>query len=103
MMRPSALAMEAGIPIVPIVIHDAEMIASRNASTMNAGTVHVTVLPPVPTDDWTLADLGERVSSVRQQFLRHAARRLHPTLRRDSTTWLRLMRAAAGGLRPPTA
>jgi putative phosphoserine phosphatase / 1-acylglycerol-3-phosphate O-acyltransferase len=62
-------AMDAGAAIVPIVIHDAEMIASRNASSMNAGTVHVTVLPPVPTGQWTARRLDERVAAVREQFL----------------------------------
>ena len=63
------LAMELGVPIVPIVIHDADLIASRDASSMNAGTVHVTVLPPVPTVDWTRGRLNQRVADVRQQFL----------------------------------
>jgi putative phosphoserine phosphatase/1-acylglycerol-3-phosphate O-acyltransferase len=62
-------AMAAGVPIVPIVIHDSEMIASRNASSMNAGTVHVTVLPPVPTHDWTPRRFSGRVAAVREQFL----------------------------------
>ena len=63
------MAMAAGVPVVPIVIHDAEVIASRNASLMNAGTVHVTVLPPIPTEGWTIAGLSRRVAAVRQQFL----------------------------------
>jgi putative phosphoserine phosphatase/1-acylglycerol-3-phosphate O-acyltransferase len=62
-------AMAAGVPVVPIVIHDAEMVASRNASAMNPGRVHVTVLPPVATDGWTSRNARTRVAAVRQQFL----------------------------------
>ncbi len=63
------LAMAAGIPIVPIVIRNAEMIGGRNATQMNPGTVDVAVLPPIPTEDWTLTNLSDRMAGVRQQFL----------------------------------
>ena len=63
------IAMSAGLPVVPIVIHDAEKMASRNASTMNPGTVHVTVLPPIPVDGWNRRNLNARVDDVRQAYL----------------------------------
>jgi putative phosphoserine phosphatase/1-acylglycerol-3-phosphate O-acyltransferase len=31
--------------------------------------VDVTVLPPVPTTDWTREDLRQRVNEIRQQYL----------------------------------
>ncbi len=63
------IAMAAGIPIVPIVIRNAEMIGGRNATTMNPGVVDVAVLEPVPTDDWALANLEKNIASVRQLYL----------------------------------
>jgi len=63
------IAMAAGIPIVPIVIRNAELIAGRNASTFNPGTVDVAVLPPIPTTNWKLKDLGKHVAEVRQSYL----------------------------------
>lgn len=63
------IAMAAGIPIVPIVIRNAEMIGGRNARTMNPGSVDVAVLPPIPVDDWTLDDLDERIAEVRSLYL----------------------------------
>lgn len=66
---PFRAAMAAGAPVVPLVVHDAEMIGSRNASSMHAGTVHVTVLPPVATGGWTARNVRSRVDAVRQQFL----------------------------------
>jgi putative phosphoserine phosphatase/1-acylglycerol-3-phosphate O-acyltransferase len=66
---PFRIAMAAKIPIVPIVIRNAEMIGGRNATTMNPGSVDVAVLPPIPTKKWKLDDLEANMAMVRQQFL----------------------------------
>lgn len=64
------LAMQAGVPIVPIVIHNATDVAPKNEFVMRPATVRVTVLPPVDTSDWTLARLNDHVADVRNMFLR---------------------------------
>ncbi|TGD85214.1 HAD-IB family hydrolase [Mycolicibacterium sp. CH28] len=66
---PFRLAMAAGVPIVPIVIRNAEVIASRDSSTMNPGEVDIVVYPPLSVADWTLDDLSERIAEVRQLYL----------------------------------
>ena len=66
---PFRIAMSAGIPIVPIVIRNAEVIADRNSSTFNPGRVDIAVFPPIPTDDWTAENLEERIAEVRQLYL----------------------------------
>lgn len=66
---PFRIAMAAGVPIVPIVIRNAEVIAARDSSTFSAGKVDVAVFPPIPTDDWTHDDLAERIAEVRQLYL----------------------------------
>jgi putative phosphoserine phosphatase/1-acylglycerol-3-phosphate O-acyltransferase len=66
---PFRIAMSAGIPIVPIVIRNAEVIAARDSSTFNPGTVDVVVYPPIPVDDWTHDNLPERIAEVRQLYL----------------------------------
>ncbi|KUI19338.1 transferase [Mycobacterium sp. GA-1285] len=66
---PFRIAMSAGIPVVPIVIRNAEVIAARDSSTFNPGTVDVVVYPPIPVDDWTHDDLEERIAGVRQLYL----------------------------------
>ena len=66
---PFRIAMSAGIPIVPIVIRNAEVIAARDSSTFNPGTVDVVVYPPIPVDDWTVDNLSERIAEVRQLYL----------------------------------
>lgn len=63
------IAMSVGIPLVPIVIRNAEVVASRDSSTFNPGTVDVAVFPPIPVGDWTVADLPERIAAVRQLYL----------------------------------
>jgi putative phosphoserine phosphatase/1-acylglycerol-3-phosphate O-acyltransferase len=66
---PFRIAMAAGVPLVPIVIRNAEVIAERNSSTFNPGSVDVAVFPPIPTDDWTTENLSERIAEVRQLYL----------------------------------
>jgi putative phosphoserine phosphatase/1-acylglycerol-3-phosphate O-acyltransferase len=51
------------------VIRNAEVIAARDSSTMNPGIVDVVVLPPIPTDDWTVDNLGDKIAAVRQLYL----------------------------------
>jgi putative phosphoserine phosphatase / 1-acylglycerol-3-phosphate O-acyltransferase len=66
---PFRIAMSAGIPIVPVVIRNAQVIASRNSTTMNPGTVDVAVFPPISVADWTADDLAERIAGIRQLYL----------------------------------
>jgi putative phosphoserine phosphatase/1-acylglycerol-3-phosphate O-acyltransferase len=66
---PFRIAMAAGIPIVPIVIRNAEVIAARDSNTFNPGIVDVVVYPPIPVDDWTHDNLPDRIAEVRQLYL----------------------------------
>ena len=66
---PFRLAMAAGIPIVPVVIRNAEVISARDSQTLHPGTVDIVVYPPLSIDDWTLDDLSERISEVRQLYI----------------------------------
>ena len=63
------VAMQAGVPIVPVVIRNAGELMWRGATTIQSGTVQVRVLPPIPTDGWTVEELDERVAEVRGQYL----------------------------------
>jgi putative phosphoserine phosphatase/1-acylglycerol-3-phosphate O-acyltransferase len=66
---PFRIAMAAGIPLVPIVIRNAEIIAARNSTTMHPGTVDVAVFPPISVSDWTVDTLPERIAEVRQLYV----------------------------------
>ncbi len=66
---PFRLAMSAGVPIVPIVIRNAEVISARDSSTLHPGKVDIVVYPPLSLQDWTLDDLPERIAEVRQLYV----------------------------------
>jgi putative phosphoserine phosphatase / 1-acylglycerol-3-phosphate O-acyltransferase len=66
---PFRIAMSAGIPIVPIVIRNAEHVAARNAKTLNPGTVEIAVFPPIPTADWTIRTLPRRITAIRKLYV----------------------------------
>jgi putative phosphoserine phosphatase/1-acylglycerol-3-phosphate O-acyltransferase len=63
------IAMEAGVPIVPIVIHDARRVLPRGGWLMRPATVRVTVLEPVPTHDWKLERLDAEIARVRERYV----------------------------------
>ncbi|MCW2644931.1 MAG: HAD-superfamily subfamily hydrolase [Pseudonocardiales bacterium] len=58
------LAMQAGVPIVPIVIRNAGELMSRAAKTARSGTVEVFVHEPIVTTGWTKQDLDTAVDRV---------------------------------------
>jgi len=63
------MAMEAQIPIVPVVLRNAEDLGARDAIFMRPGTVDVMVLPPISVADWTKTDLNDRVEAVRDLYV----------------------------------
>jgi putative phosphoserine phosphatase/1-acylglycerol-3-phosphate O-acyltransferase len=63
------MAMQAGVPIVPIVIRNAGQLLWRGSMFMRRGTVDVKVLPPISVADWDAQNLNGHVDAVRQQFV----------------------------------
>jgi putative phosphoserine phosphatase / 1-acylglycerol-3-phosphate O-acyltransferase len=63
------IAMQAGVPVVPIVIRNAGEVMWRGSQTLRGGTVEVQVLEPVDTDDWTPETIDEHVAFVRGLYL----------------------------------
>ena len=64
------LAMQAGVPVVPIVIHNAIDVAPKGEFVFRSATVDVEVLPPIDTSDWQPTTIDKHVAEVRKQFLR---------------------------------
>lgn len=62
------IAMQAGVPMVPIVLRNAGEVMARTARTIRPGTVQVRVLPPVPTDRWRAETVDQHVAEVRGMF-----------------------------------
>jgi hypothetical protein len=63
------LALQAGVPVVPIVIHNAIDVAPRGQFIIRPATVKITVLPPVDTSAWTAQTMDAHVDEVRDMFL----------------------------------
>jgi len=64
------LAIQAGVPIVPVVIHNSGDVQPKTEFAMRPATVHVDVLPPVDTSRWRAATVDRHVREVRNMFLR---------------------------------
>ncbi|MEM9254069.1 MAG: HAD-IB family hydrolase [Pseudomonadota bacterium] len=64
------LAMQAGVPIVPIVIRNAGDVAPKGDFVFRPAVVDVTVLPPVDTSLWKADTIDEHVRDVRNMFAR---------------------------------
>lgn len=63
------MAMQAGVPVVPIVLHNSGEVMWRKDVTMRPGTIRVDVLPPIDTTTWTADTLDEHVEHVRSLFV----------------------------------
>ena len=63
------LAMQAGVPVVPVVINNAHDAMPRGSNVFRPTAVEVTVLPPVPTADWETKDLDGEIEKVRGMYL----------------------------------
>jgi putative phosphoserine phosphatase/1-acylglycerol-3-phosphate O-acyltransferase len=66
---PFHIAMQAGVPVVPIVLRNVGELMWRGAQLISPGTVEVKVLPPVDTSTWTTEAVGEHAEEVRQMFV----------------------------------
>ena len=63
------VAMQAGVPIVPVVIRNAGELMPSHGVLISSGTLDVAVLPPVPTKDWSRDDIDQEVERVRDMYL----------------------------------
>jgi len=64
------LAMQAGVPMVPIVIHNSGDVQPKGDILYHRGTVKVEVLPPVDTSEWSAETIDAHVAEVRGMYLR---------------------------------
>jgi putative phosphoserine phosphatase/1-acylglycerol-3-phosphate O-acyltransferase len=62
------LAIQAGVPMVPIVIHNAGDVAPKGDFIFRPATVEVDVLPPVDTSGWKAETIDEHVAEIRRMF-----------------------------------
>lgn len=63
------VAMQAGVPIVPVVIRNAGELMPAHGLLISSGVLDVAVLPPVSTQDWRPDQVGHEVERVREMYL----------------------------------
>ncbi len=66
---PFHLAIQAGVPVIPIVIHNAGDVAPKGEFIFRPATVEVDILPAVDTSGWSSETIDEHVREVRGMFL----------------------------------
>jgi putative phosphoserine phosphatase/1-acylglycerol-3-phosphate O-acyltransferase len=63
------LAMQAGVPIIPIVIKNAYMAMPKGTSIFKPTHIEVVVLDPVDTSLWKLKNINKHIEDVRELYL----------------------------------
>ena len=63
------LAMQAGVPIIPIVIKNAYMAMPKGTSMFKPTHIEVVVLDPVDTSLWKLKNINKHIEEVRNLYL----------------------------------
>jgi putative phosphoserine phosphatase/1-acylglycerol-3-phosphate O-acyltransferase len=64
------MAMEAGVPIVPVVFRNVLDALPRNAIVVRPATIEAVVLAPIDTSDWTVESLDDEIQTIRARYLR---------------------------------
>lgn len=63
------LALEAQLPIVPLVVSDYRSIFNKANKTFTSGIISGKFLPPISTEGFTMNDVSEVTENVRQKML----------------------------------
>ncbi|GAC49049.1 HAD-IB family hydrolase [Gordonia aichiensis] len=66
---PFHIAMQAGVPVVPVVLRNVGELMWRGSQLVAPGTIQVRVLPPVDTTTWEAETIGDHAEEVRQMFI----------------------------------
>ena len=72
------LAIQAGVPVVPIVIHNSGDVQPKGDFLYHPGTVEVEVLPPVDTSAWSATTIDNHVADVRDMYLTALGQKVDP-------------------------
>ncbi len=64
------LAQQAGVPLVPVVIHNALDALPNKSMIIRPAEVKVTVLEPVTTEGWTRKNIAPETRKMREKFLK---------------------------------
>jgi putative phosphoserine phosphatase/1-acylglycerol-3-phosphate O-acyltransferase len=62
------IAMQAGVPVVPVVLKNTVDALPKGAVVLRPATVEVVVLPPTDTSDWTREGLEDEIRAIRDRY-----------------------------------
>ena len=65
------MAIEAGVPIVPVVINDTRLVMRKGVKRVVPGDVYLEVLPPVSAREYTTESVEELIKRVRDLITPH--------------------------------
>ncbi len=65
------LALESGLPVVPVTIVGTRRAMPRGSTVLRAGAAHMHLDPPIPTAALTEADIPALMQQVREAMLKH--------------------------------
>jgi putative phosphoserine phosphatase/1-acylglycerol-3-phosphate O-acyltransferase len=63
------MAMQAGVPIVPVVFRNVLDAMPRDALIVRPTTIEAVVLPPIETVTWTLERLDDEIEAIRRRYI----------------------------------
>lgn len=63
------IAIQAGVPVIPVVIRNAGEVSWRDSMIVRPGVVDVAVLEPIDVSGWDPANMHDDVERVRQLFI----------------------------------
>jgi putative phosphoserine phosphatase/1-acylglycerol-3-phosphate O-acyltransferase len=63
------LAMQAGVPIVPVVFRNVLDALPKDGIVIHPATIEAVVLPPIDTSSWTKATLDDEIEAIRNRFI----------------------------------
>ena len=66
---PFHIAMQAEVPMVPIVLRNVGEVMWRGAQVIRPGTVDIVVKPPIDTGEWSPETIVDHVAEVRELFV----------------------------------
>ncbi|MEV4237224.1 HAD-IB family hydrolase [Nocardia sp. NPDC049737] len=62
------IAIQAGVPVIPVVIRNAGEVNWRNSMVARKGTVDMAILDPIDVSSWDPSDMDDNVEAVRQLY-----------------------------------
>ena len=80
------MAMQAGVPIIPVVIRNAHDAMPLGSGVFRAAAIEVVALPPVSTKRWKKEKLDFQISKIRAMFLKELVQEEEADKRKKKTT-----------------